>query len=108
MMLMLQLTGMRMGVPAEKVMMCMALAGDLAIQIEQPEAEKHSAREAGKPDANTIGQGDSEPCDKEAKDRGKNDVAAPGESGDPKSLTLTPVLRAGRENERQPVSRNGG
>ena len=95
-----------MSVPAEDVVVSVALARELPHGVVKSEEDQRTTRNPGEEISNSVADGDSTPGDKKAQHRCEQHMSAAGNCRDSQRLGPAPSLRAGREHERQPVRRN--
>src|SRR5437764_4752884 len=76
---------------------------ELAIEIEEPEEKQSAPGDPWEPFANLLVERDSEPGDKQTKERGAEDVAGAGQGRDADRFVAFPALRPRGYNKRQPV-----
>jgi hypothetical protein len=99
--------GAVMGMPAEQVAMPASGTGELAIEIKKSKEEQRAPGDPREPGAYFVMQRDSKPGNEQAKEGGKQDVAGARQRRDANGLVPIPVLRPGRDHEREPMRGNG-
>ena len=96
--------GMRM--PAEQMTMPGPGSAELAIDIEEPEAKQSAAGDPWEPLADLFVERNSEPGDKDTKERGAEHVAGPSQRRNADRFVAVPALRPRGYDKRKPVRRN--
>ena len=86
MMLMLQFTRVSVRVTAKKMVMGVASAAELPIEIKQAEQQERGSGDAREPVADPFVQRDPKPRDQDAERGGDKDVTGAGKRGDAQRL----------------------
>ena len=93
--------------PAEQMTMPASGSAELAIEIEEPEAEQSAAGDPWEPFADLFVEGNSEPGDQQTKERGAEHVAGASQRRHTDRFVPIPALRPRGYNKGQPVCGDG-